>query len=697
MLSEDAQELLDSSLLGDALERAATWVPPTQQVVAGSTSDSTGDGSAPPFVPRLVPERWRAWGIDTPATRGEVAWDFTAPPQPSACANHGSARQRRLQLGEQFDSMEQLNFVEYCPPHMPESEFVTNVNALGAVDKPDGGIRLILDPTISGVNSCMRHLPLRLPTAEQALLLLRPTVVLGKRDLKNGFYHIRLAESARKHMGFRHPVTGRLGRYVVLPFGAAQSPPIFCEVTEQAARIFNTLFQQAGLSAFTLVYVDDFLIIADSHADMQRAFSIMDEEAARLGLQWNAAKDVGRETPLSEVTFLGLTLRAPTLELSLPEVKRQQYLAVLQEFEQAYRGAQTAPRKQVERLAGKLAFAARCCRWGMLFLQNIFDGLYPTEDRRSSISLTEAFWHDLEVWQQVLGPCWQLWMGRRHHSIASWELVKDCFKEIIYTDASKTYGVGAIKGGEVLSVQWGRDRSADHIGLLELEAIYEALRHWRHDLRQRTVVVYTDNTQALAAVNKASTRLPETREVLWRIAKLGLEFQFELRAVHVKGADNPADAPSRGQRRTTDQDWTFRFFSHFNSPPAQVDCCAAEDGYNVQPGCTHWYSAARPVQEHVAELVGKVLWANIPFALADVVLDALVAAWQLDPVHTVATVVVPDWPTAGWYRKYLRRRKPLFRVLHRYPTGSKVFLKRNTLRVAGPCPIPVLVLRLGGN
>lgn len=91
--------------------------------------------------------------------------------------------------------------------------------------------------------------------------------------------------------------------------------------------------------------------------------------------------------------------------------------------------------------------------------------------------------------------------------------------------------------------------------------------------------MFTDNTQAMAAVNEAASRLPQTREVLWRLAKLGLEFRFE-----------------------------------------QVDCCSAESCHNLQRGCAEWFSAACPMQAHVAELAGKVLWANLPCALADLVL-----------------------------------------------------------------------------
>ena len=43
--------------------------------------------------------------------------------------------------------------------------------------------------------------------------------VLGKRDLCNGFFHLVLSPTARKAMGLRHPTSGRLARWVVLPQG----------------------------------------------------------------------------------------------------------------------------------------------------------------------------------------------------------------------------------------------------------------------------------------------------------------------------------------------------------------------------------------------------------------------------------------------------------------------------------------------
>ena len=105
---------------------------------------------------------------------------------------------------------------------------------------------------------------------EQIFAQVTAGCVLGKRDLTNGFFHLVLAEEARRCMGFAHPVTGQIGRWVVLPQGTSQSPALFCEVTNAACRIFNKHFEIAGLKACAFVWVDEFILMADTHAEMQR-------------------------------------------------------------------------------------------------------------------------------------------------------------------------------------------------------------------------------------------------------------------------------------------------------------------------------------------------------------------------------------------------------------------------------------------
>ena len=55
------------------------------------------------------------------------------------------------------------------------------------------------------------------PTIEHVMHMIEPGWVLGKRDLIHGFSHCVLDPEARKSMGFRHPISGKLYRWVVLP------------------------------------------------------------------------------------------------------------------------------------------------------------------------------------------------------------------------------------------------------------------------------------------------------------------------------------------------------------------------------------------------------------------------------------------------------------------------------------------------
>lgn len=73
-----------------------------------------------------------------------------------------------------------------------------------------------------------------------------------------------------------------------------------------------------------------------------------------------------------------------------------------------------------------------------------------------------------------------------------------------------------------------------------------------------------------------------------------------------------------------------------------MDCCCANNGYNKQKGCTQYYCAANSVLGYMLHLVGKVLWTNLPFAIAGEVLETIIEAWKLDPINTRATIVIPE-------------------------------------------------------
>ena len=656
---------------------------------------------------KLNAERWIFWadklGVPCPvAALGPVSWEWkTTPPAPIEVNNHTSALLNLPPLVSDLDKAEKLGLIEFLQADQDQADFVSCINPFGVRIKPNGKARILVDPTITGVNGCMNKLPCSLTTPETFMKTLTTTDMLGKRDLTNGFYHVSLHPSARRYMGFRHPVTGKIGRWIALPQGTAQSPHFFCELTNFSKLIFNHSFNEHGVKATCDVYVDDYPIRADTHVDMQRAFEIMDREAELLGLEFNPSKDEGATQPTTRLEVLGLLLDAPLLKMDLPAHKKQLYRAEVLKTLQSRKEGGILRRKELECLVGKLVWASKVTPWGYLHVQHLFDALYPvttnhtTHKPKAVIPWTQGTLSDLEFWDRALEMEWHESVGVHESMLARKDVHVDskAFKVHMYTDASKVFGAGGTLGDDTYSYPWPENRQHVHIGILELEACMICLQHWAHELAGTSVLCYMDNVQAVSAVNKGGSRIPGIRDALAQMALTGLKYGFTVKAKHVKGELNPADAPSRGKACSTNNHYMFKFFDRHNNPPATIDCFAAADGYNKHDGCTKWFSIQHPLVSHWESLSGQVSWANIPFSALGTTLDLLYAAWVASPSDTICTALVPKWPDAIWFRKYLRGKNPKFRVLATYPKGARIFLDPSSGKTTGPIPHTMLVIR----
>jgi ribonuclease HI len=649
---------------------------------------------------KLNADRWQLHGYDFPSVHGMANWTFTKLPKPSYNhANYPSILPHLNQVCDHWEDLLKAGKIEYFNDtiHGDLSNFVNTINPIHVVLKPDGSIRPLVDPTKTGVNDCMAPLPIKLTTIEEAMQHVRHRSFFAKRDIKHGFHHVVLAPTARRYMGFRHPTTGRIGRWVVLPFGASLSPYIFCQLTNAARDIFQKLLDERNIPVRVLVYVDDFLFIAPTHAALVEALQITNDEGEALGISWNLRKDIGFDKPIQQIDFLGLTIDSISMHLYIPDDKLADYLNVLRDFKNKY--ATSAPRKVLEKLVGRLCFASRACRWGHVFLQNIFDTMYNDPRRRSDCQLTTAFWEDFEFWFNLLDNPASPWHGRHAIVTSHSSFIIDDALEPIYTNAS-SWGAGAVwyQSGVFTEFQseWSADISSLHSGKRELLAVLEALSCWAMDLKHRRILLYSDNMEVVSAINKGLSRIPFTRKFIKKLAEMAIAHGFEIRASHVPGSQNAhADALSRRLFLAIDQDYSFLYFNKFATGiyKPSVDCCCSNSGWNVQTGCLEFYCPANSVLGNVNNLVGKVLWANPPFAIAGEVLDTIYQAWLQNPSSTRATVLVPEWKNAKWYIKYFSKRRPLFRIVFRYPSLSIIFRQRDGA-IAGPCPHAILICRL---
>ncbi|GLC37339.1 hypothetical protein PLESTM_000570700 [Pleodorina starrii] len=439
------------------------------------------------------------------------------------------------------------------------------------------------------------------------------------------------------------------------------------------------------------------MLLGERHEDVRAAFDVLDEVGAELGLEWKASKDRGRDQPLQQLDFLGMLFDTVRMEMRMSPAKRQRYAEAVQSLLAA---PSDVPRRELQSVIGRLTFIARACRWGRVFLQSLYDAAFaPLPTPNARVNLPAAAREDLTFWLQTLRADSSVWDGVRRCTTGNIDLVRGDFLgtdgAVIFTDASGR-GFGAAWEAAEVQGWWSEGQRGLHIAWLELSAVLRALQSWGPQLASKRVLVRCDNTQAVAAINRGASRLPDSRAISRQIAELAVRHGFELRAEHISGSDNVrADSLSRRLAEADDQQLRLKpsvFEGLCGSGPFKpsVDCCCDNAGFNRQGGCGTFFSPGSSVVGQERALAGRVLWAFPPKALVGEVLGTIKKAWDLDR-GTRATVVVPHWPERPWFDWFVRRR--LFRVEGTLPRGSRVCLWPWGAE-ADPAPYDFLVLRL---
>lgn len=160
----------------------------------------------------------------------------------------------------------------------------------------------------------------------------------------------------------------------------------------------------------------------------------------------------------------------------------------------------------------------------------------------------------------------------------------------VTTDASTT-GWDAICNGMAVNGRWSPMQSKVHINVLELFPVMLALRHFLPMLKGQHVLVRSDNTSAIAYINRQGgiRSRPLFQVANHLLSWSGRNNILSLRAVHVPGHANVgADLLSQGNPRAVD--WCLHpqvveeIWSRFGR--ADIDLFASQQ--NTQ--CPLWFS-----------------------------------------------------------------------------------------------------------
>ena len=270
------------------------------------------------------------------------------------------------------------------------------ISPMAAIPKPDGDFRLIHDcsrPSGKSVNDyCSSEWKQKFARVDDAASLMTEGCFFAKVDLKSAYRSVEISKSSQKATGLKWVFNGKETylRDTRLCLGAKLSPGIFHRLTQAVKRMMS----RRGYDLL-IVYLDDFLIIADSKEKCAAALNCLIQLLRKLGfsIHWGKVVD-----PTNCITFLGIELDSVSMSLNLPHSKLDSFKLELQEFLQRKR----ASKRQLQAIAGRLSWAAGVVKGGRVFLRRIFDqiGILKLASHKTVIS--PEMRNDLLWWSTFL-------------------------------------------------------------------------------------------------------------------------------------------------------------------------------------------------------------------------------------------------------------------------------------------------------
>ncbi|MCP3887296.1 MAG: hypothetical protein GY702_00265, partial [Desulfobulbaceae bacterium] len=290
---------------------------------------------------------------------------------------------------------------------------------------------------------------------------------------------------------------------------------------------FTNILAAEGINA--LAYIDDIVGFnatkEGASRDLNRAIQLLEE----LGLEESKEK---RNTPNTNITWLGITFDSVSGIMSIPQAKIQEALLLAHEW----LNKDTCSKRQLRSLLGKLLHVASCSSTLRLFLNRILDN-YRATPEHTRVKLDNNFKEDI------------YWILKFLPQFNGIEMLKTnpIFDEELLVDACLT-GIGGKLGNSWYKCELPTEIQEQKFNISELEMwnILIAVNVFKDQLRGKTIHIRSDNASSICILQsgrgKCNNMLKCARSIWW----LAILHDIKFIVSHILGQNNDiADALSR--------------------------------------------------------------------------------------------------------------------------------------------------------
>ena len=494
------------------------------------------------------------------------------------------------------------------------------------VPKKDGEYRMILN--LKNLNESITYHHFKMDTFEIALKLIKPNCYMASADLRHAYYSINMAES--QQVKLRFVFSGKIYQYTCLPNGISCAPRLFTKLLKP---VFSTL-RQLGHS--NSGFIDDSLLVADTFKECQENVSDTVGLMTELGFIVHPNKSV--LVPTQDISFLGNDIHSRDMTVTLPQNKVK---LIVQECSKL-RKKHVETIRIVARILGLMVSTFTAVEYGPLHYRNIerekiealkssrgdFDGL---------MLISEAIKSDLQWWIENLPH------QKRNidHGNADYQIISD----------ASLLGWGAVFENERIGGRWSAIEAESHINVLEMTAVFLALKAFCNNFRDKHIQVKSDNTCTVSYINAMGGVKSQTcNELSVLIWSWCIERNLWLSAAYLPGVENEADYSSRNFNDNVEWMLDKEIFKKIAQcwPMPQIDMFASRLNKQLEQ-----FVSWKPHPDALYVNAFSVDWSSMyfygfpPFSVISRCLQKVLRD------NAECILIVPLWTTQTWYTELM--------------------------------------------
>ena len=209
--------------------------------------------------------------------------------------------------------------------------------------------RLVIDVS-RNLNLLVDKIPSKPDELSHAEQMFEKDMWAATLDLKGMYHHAFLQDETAELFGFRVPNAkggSTFYRYKALPFGFKNAGALMARLTGPLIRYIRSL------GIYVNLYIDDFLIVDPSQADLVKKTEIVKQVFRLAG--WTFESQKSMSDPAQIVEYLGFVINFKEFTYSISQEKRQHIKEQIKDLLSVNQVQGQVPTRQLAECLGKLA------------------------------------------------------------------------------------------------------------------------------------------------------------------------------------------------------------------------------------------------------------------------------------------------------------------------------------------------------